>query len=45
MLTKLLARLRGARSDRYDEMLAAPGAPRPHWDPFLRSLAERGGAR
>ncbi len=28
-------------ADRFDEMLAAPGAPRPHWDAFLRSLAAR----
>jgi len=29
--------------DRYDEMLAAPGEPRPHWEPFLRALATRQG--
>jgi uncharacterized circularly permuted ATP-grasp superfamily protein len=29
--------------DRYDEMLAAPGEPRPHWEPFLRALAARQG--
>jgi len=28
---------------RFDEMLAAPGVPRPHWDPFLRALASRQG--
>jgi uncharacterized circularly permuted ATP-grasp superfamily protein/uncharacterized alpha-E superfamily protein len=28
---------------RFDEMLAAPGVPRPHWDPFMRALASRGG--
>ncbi|MCO5124585.1 MAG: circularly permuted type 2 ATP-grasp protein [Rhizobacter sp.] len=28
-------------SDRFDEMLAAPGAPRPHWGAFLRALAAR----
>ncbi|CAM5795942.1 circularly permuted type 2 ATP-grasp protein [Rhizobacter fulvus] len=28
---------------RFDEMLAAPGVPRPHWDAFLRSLAARDG--
>src|SRR6218665_720641 len=28
-------------ADRFDEMLAAPGAPRPHWDAFLRTLAGR----
>jgi uncharacterized circularly permuted ATP-grasp superfamily protein/uncharacterized alpha-E superfamily protein len=27
---------------RFDEMLAAPGVPRPHWDPFVRALASRG---
>ena len=30
-----------APDDRYDELLAAPGQPRPHWDAFMRSLAER----
>lgn len=40
MLTKLLAGY-AALGDRYDEMLAAPGAPRPHWSAFLQSLAER----
>jgi uncharacterized circularly permuted ATP-grasp superfamily protein/uncharacterized alpha-E superfamily protein len=29
--------------NRFDEMLAAPGVPRPHWDGFLRSLAAREG--
>ena len=29
---------------RFDEMLAAPGLPRPHWDAFLRALATRAGA-
>ena len=29
--------------DRYDEMLAAPGEPRPHWDAFVRALAARQG--
>ena len=28
---------------RYDEMLAGPGMPRPHWDPLLRALAAREG--
>ena len=28
---------------RYDELLSAPGLPRPHWDAFLRSLAAREG--
>jgi uncharacterized circularly permuted ATP-grasp superfamily protein/uncharacterized alpha-E superfamily protein len=40
-LTKLLAGY-AAPDDRYDELLAAPGEPRPHWDAFVRSLAERG---
>ena len=30
-----------ALDDRYDELLAEPGRPRPHWDAFMRSLAER----
>jgi uncharacterized circularly permuted ATP-grasp superfamily protein/uncharacterized alpha-E superfamily protein len=29
---------------RYDELLAAPDMPRPHWDAFLHSLASREGA-
>ncbi|MDE2095423.1 MAG: circularly permuted type 2 ATP-grasp protein, partial [Burkholderiales bacterium] len=29
---------------RFDEMLAAGGTPRPHWDAFLRALAARAGA-
>ena len=41
MLTHLLAGY-AAQGDRYDELLAAPGAARPHWDTFMRSLAERG---
>jgi uncharacterized circularly permuted ATP-grasp superfamily protein/uncharacterized alpha-E superfamily protein len=41
LLTKLLAGY-AAPDDRYDELLAAPGEPRPHWDAFVRSLAERG---
>ena len=28
---------------RYDELLASPGTPRPHWEAFLRSLADREG--
>ena len=32
-----------ALQGRYDELLAAPGVPRPHWDAFLRSLAAREG--
>ncbi|MGZ5713658.1 MAG: circularly permuted type 2 ATP-grasp protein [Caldimonas sp.] len=41
MLSQLLAGY-AAQGDRYDELLAAPGEPRPHWDAFMRSLAERG---
>ena len=33
-----------ALEGRYDELLAAPNQPRPHWDAFLRSLAAREGA-
>ena len=39
--------LRGLLSDytvpasRFDELLAAPGLPRAHWDAFLRTLASR----
>ncbi len=40
-LTKLIADY-AAPDDRYDELLAASGEPRPHWDAFVRSLAERG---
>lgn len=29
---------------RYDELLGADGRPRPHWETFLRSLAQRAGA-
>ncbi len=32
-----------ALDDRYDELLSAPGVPRPHWDAFLRSMAGRSG--
>jgi uncharacterized circularly permuted ATP-grasp superfamily protein/uncharacterized alpha-E superfamily protein len=32
-----------ALEGRYDELLAAPHAPRPHWDAFLRSMAARAG--
>jgi uncharacterized circularly permuted ATP-grasp superfamily protein len=42
MLRKLLSDY-AALDDRYDELLAAPGEPRPHWDAFLRSLAGREG--
>lgn len=42
MLTDLLAGY-ATQPGRYDELLAGEnGAPRPHWEPFLRSLAERG---
>src|SRR5664279_2486770 len=41
MLTELLAGY-ATQGDRYDELLAAPGEARPHWDTFMRSLAERG---
>ena len=30
-----------AQPGRYDELLAGAGAPRPHWNTFLRSLAAR----
>ncbi|HJW12325.1 MAG TPA: circularly permuted type 2 ATP-grasp protein [Albitalea sp.] len=42
MLTKLLSGY-SAPQDRYDELLAGPNSPRPHWDAFLRSLAAREG--
>ncbi len=29
---------------RFDELLDAHGRPRPHWEPFLRALAERASA-
>ncbi|MDQ6639841.1 MAG: circularly permuted type 2 ATP-grasp protein, partial [Pseudomonadota bacterium] len=41
MLDQLLAGY-AAPEGRFDELLAAPGRPRPHWDAFLRALAERG---
>jgi uncharacterized circularly permuted ATP-grasp superfamily protein/uncharacterized alpha-E superfamily protein len=41
VLRKLLAGY-AATDDRYDELLEAPGQPRPHWDTFVRALAERG---
>jgi len=28
---------------RFDELLVAPGVPRPHWESFLRALAKREG--
>ena len=42
MLTTLLKDY-SVLEGRYDELLAAPGAPRPHQDAFLRSLAARAG--
>ncbi len=42
MLKKLLSGY-AALEDRYDELLASPGVPRPHWDAFLRTLAGREG--
>jgi len=41
LLTKLIAGY-AAPDDRYDELLTASGQPRPHWDAFVRSFAERG---
>ncbi|OYT99496.1 MAG: molybdopterin oxidoreductase [Burkholderiales bacterium PBB1] len=43
MLSRLLSGY-AAVEGRYDELLSAPGAPRPHWDAFLRSLAAREGS-
>ena len=40
MLDQLLAGYT-APEGRFDELLAAPGRPRPHWDAFMRALAER----
>lgn len=40
MLTDLLDAYTVPRT-RFDEMLAAPGVPRSHWDAFLRALAAR----
>jgi uncharacterized circularly permuted ATP-grasp superfamily protein len=40
MLDQLLAGY-AAPAGRFDELLAAPGQPRPHWDAFVRALAER----
>ena len=42
MLTRLLSGYASVEG-RYDELLSAPGVPRPHWDAFLRSLAAREG--
>ncbi len=43
MLRDLLAAY-AVPDDRFDEMLASAGVPRPHWDAFLRALAAREGA-
>ena len=43
MLRQLLCGY-NALEGRYDELLSAPGQPRPHWDAFLRALAAREGA-
>jgi uncharacterized circularly permuted ATP-grasp superfamily protein/uncharacterized alpha-E superfamily protein len=40
MLDQLLAGY-AAPEGRFDELLSAPGRPRPHWDAFVRALAER----
>ena len=42
MLSHLLSGY-SALDDRYDELLSGSGAPRPHWDAFLRSMAAREG--
>ncbi len=42
MLSRLLSGYTSVEG-RYDELLSAPGSPRPHWDAFLRSLAGREG--
>ncbi len=42
MIRQLLAGY-AAQPGRYDELLAGPQLPRPHWQAFLRSLAERAG--
>ena len=42
MLSRLLSGYASV-DGRYDELLCAPGVPRPHWDAFLRSLADRQG--
>ncbi len=39
-LTKLLGGY-AALDDRYDELLSAPGEPRPHWQAFMHALADR----
>ena len=42
MLRSLLSGY-SALEGRYDELLSGPGVPRPQWNAFLRSLAEREG--
>lgn len=42
MLNQLLSAY-APREGRYDELLSAPGEPRPQWDAFLRALAAREG--
>ncbi|MDO9313535.1 MAG: circularly permuted type 2 ATP-grasp protein [Burkholderiaceae bacterium] len=42
MLSRLLSGYVSVEG-RYDELLSAPGSPRPHWDAFLRALAARQG--
>ena len=42
MLNRLLSGYTSVEG-RYDELLSAPGVPRPHWDAFMRSLAGREG--
>jgi uncharacterized circularly permuted ATP-grasp superfamily protein len=42
MLKRLLAAY-AAQPGRFDEMLAGPHAPRPHWEAFLRGLVQRDG--
>lgn len=41
MLPQVLAGY-ATSGDRYDEMLAAPGEPRPHWQTLVQGLVERG---
>ncbi len=40
LLKKLLSGY-SALTGRYDELLAAPEQPRPHWDAFIRAMAQR----
>jgi uncharacterized circularly permuted ATP-grasp superfamily protein/uncharacterized alpha-E superfamily protein len=43
MLRRQLLSGYAALEGRYDELLSAPGHPRPHWDAFLHALAGREG--